>query len=244
MDPRNSLIINKNLNLARLPIPPRGHSFYCNNLRASSVSFQILVAPGIVPRKFGSVADNLAPIDEQTSPEKPNAWRSLPKIPNLFQYVNTGTYYARVKVAGKTIRRSLKTNHPRSNQEAGQTGGLTPILRHSLGIPANPTIPARQIEGGWTKTNLAQNITFTGHDQITQLRPHQRSPLEGVLATDEPVPDQVLGVLVSATKLRRNWEKEDGVSLGSGGKASPSRSPHDQQAAPISDGPDCPPDRR
>jgi integrase len=34
-------------------------------------------------------------------------WRSFPKVPNLLQYVSTGTYYGRVKVNGKLIRRSL-----------------------------------------------------------------------------------------------------------------------------------------
>jgi integrase len=35
-------------------------------------------------------------------------WRSFPKVPNLLQYVSTGTYFARVKVNGKVIRRTLK----------------------------------------------------------------------------------------------------------------------------------------
>ena len=34
-------------------------------------------------------------------------WRSFPKVPNLLQYASTGQYYARVKVNGKLIRRSL-----------------------------------------------------------------------------------------------------------------------------------------
>ncbi len=37
-------------------------------------------------------------------------WRSFPKVPNLLQYVNTGTYFARVKIKGKTIRQSLETD--------------------------------------------------------------------------------------------------------------------------------------
>ena len=37
-------------------------------------------------------------------------WRSFPKVPNLLQYVGSGTYYARVKLRGKTIRRSLDTD--------------------------------------------------------------------------------------------------------------------------------------
>jgi integrase len=56
------------------------------------------------------MAENPAATEEQTPSWRRGAWRSFPKVPNLFQYVNTGTYYARVKVGGKTIRRSLKTN--------------------------------------------------------------------------------------------------------------------------------------
>src|SRR5258708_40358370 len=36
-------------------------------------------------------------------------WRSFPKVPNLLQYVSTGTYYGRVKVDGKLYRGSLET---------------------------------------------------------------------------------------------------------------------------------------
>lgn len=37
-------------------------------------------------------------------------WRSFPKVPNLLQYIGNGNYYARVKVRGKIIRRSLDTD--------------------------------------------------------------------------------------------------------------------------------------
>ncbi|MGA3265969.1 MAG: site-specific integrase [Verrucomicrobiota bacterium] len=37
-------------------------------------------------------------------------WRSFPKVPNLLQYVSTGTFYGRVKVDGKLYRESLETN--------------------------------------------------------------------------------------------------------------------------------------
>ena len=37
-------------------------------------------------------------------------WRSFPKIPNLLQYVTSGTYFARVKIKGKIIRQSLETD--------------------------------------------------------------------------------------------------------------------------------------
>jgi hypothetical protein len=37
-------------------------------------------------------------------------WRSLPKVPNLIQYVSNGNYYGRIKIDGKIIRESLKTD--------------------------------------------------------------------------------------------------------------------------------------
>jgi integrase len=37
-------------------------------------------------------------------------WRSFPKVPNLLQYIATGTYFARCKVKGKPIRASLETD--------------------------------------------------------------------------------------------------------------------------------------
>ena len=58
-------------------------------------------------------------------------------------------------------------NYPRSNQEPGQTDDSTPILSHRLSIPPNPTIPARQIEGGRTKTNRAHTVVFSSYNQIT-----------------------------------------------------------------------------
>ncbi len=58
---------------------------------------------------MATMTENLVPKHEP-APWRRGPWRSFPKVPNLFQYSNTGTYYARVKVAGKTIRRSLKTD--------------------------------------------------------------------------------------------------------------------------------------
>lgn len=40
---------------------------------------------------------------------KDGQWRSFPKVPNLIQYVPNGSYYARIKVGGKVIRRTLGT---------------------------------------------------------------------------------------------------------------------------------------
>jgi integrase len=45
---------------------------------------------------------------ERLSPD--GKWRSFPKVPNLLQYCSTGLYFARLKVNGKLIRRSLKAN--------------------------------------------------------------------------------------------------------------------------------------
>lgn len=54
---------------------------------------------------------NSAPANGETEiSQKRGKWRSFPKVPNLFQYINTGKYYARVKIAGKPIRRSLDTD--------------------------------------------------------------------------------------------------------------------------------------
>ena len=36
--------------------------------------------------------------------------RSFPKVPNLVQYVNTSTYFGRVKIEGKIFRESLATD--------------------------------------------------------------------------------------------------------------------------------------
>jgi integrase len=41
---------------------------------------------------------------------KDGAWRPFPKVLHLPQYVRNGAYYARVKVNGKIIRRSLETD--------------------------------------------------------------------------------------------------------------------------------------
>lgn len=45
--------------------------------------------------------------DANLSPD--GKWRSFPKVPNLVQYVSTGTYFGRVKIDGKVFRESLKT---------------------------------------------------------------------------------------------------------------------------------------
>ena len=46
--------------------------------------------------------------DPRISPD--GKWKSFPKSPNLLQYIRTGMYYARVKIAGKLVRRKLQTD--------------------------------------------------------------------------------------------------------------------------------------
>ena len=55
-------------------------------------------APAITPKKLRH--PNLS---------KDGKWRSFPKVPNLLQYVSTGTFYGRVTVDGKIYRESLGT---------------------------------------------------------------------------------------------------------------------------------------
>ena len=56
---------------------------------------------------------NRAPVPQtrrQSRLSNDGQWRSFPKVPNLLQYVGSGSYYARIKLRGKTIRRSLDTD--------------------------------------------------------------------------------------------------------------------------------------
>jgi len=41
---------------------------------------------------------------------KDGKWQGFTKVPNLLQYVRTGTYFARRKANGKCIRRGLTAN--------------------------------------------------------------------------------------------------------------------------------------
>jgi integrase len=74
--------------------------------------------PRIVPRNFRMVnaeaQETTAGADSNKAGKnnhfsKNGKWKSFPKVPNLLQYVSTGTYFARVKVNGKVIRQSLGT---------------------------------------------------------------------------------------------------------------------------------------
>src|ERR1022692_4857455 len=52
--------------------------------------------------------DAKPPRDGRLSPD--GKWRSFPKVPNSVQYVNTGTYFGRVKIEGKIFRESLQAD--------------------------------------------------------------------------------------------------------------------------------------
>ena len=41
---------------------------------------------------------------------KDGKWRSFSRVPHLLQYINSGTYFGRIKINGKPIRESLETN--------------------------------------------------------------------------------------------------------------------------------------
>jgi hypothetical protein len=54
--------------------------------------------------------------DKQLSPRKREEhlstngkWRSFPKVPHLLQYIISGNYFGKVKINGKTTRKSLQT---------------------------------------------------------------------------------------------------------------------------------------
>ncbi len=52
----------------------------------------------------------MAAATRQANHSRDGEWRSFPKVPNLLQFVSTGTFYRRMKVEGKLYRESLKTN--------------------------------------------------------------------------------------------------------------------------------------
>jgi len=57
------------------------------------------------------------------------------------------------------------------------------------------------MERGGTKSNRSQNPLLTAN-QIPQLCPEQGSIFQGMLADDEPIPQQVIGVLVINNQLQ------------------------------------------
>ena len=71
----------------------------------------VLCIPQNSPMPDQHEAQETAPKGQRQSRlSKDGQWLSFPKVPNLLQYVSSGAYYARVKVNGKLIRRSLDTD--------------------------------------------------------------------------------------------------------------------------------------
>src|SRR2546430_8834590 len=56
----------------------------------------------------GDAGRRKAKRNERLSPD--GKWRSFPKVPHLLQYISTGQFYGRIKVAGKPIRHKLGTD--------------------------------------------------------------------------------------------------------------------------------------
>jgi hypothetical protein len=56
------------------------------------------------------------------------------------------------------------------DEKPRQANDQCSVLGHGIGVPPNPTVPARQVEGGRTKADGTQDVLFAGHDQIAQLR--------------------------------------------------------------------------
>jgi len=76
--------------------------------------------PAIVSRKMlvlmtTSITDTrqdtkTAKSERATNLSPDGKWKSFPKVPNLVQYVSTGTYFGRIKIEGKVFRESLETD--------------------------------------------------------------------------------------------------------------------------------------
>jgi hypothetical protein len=62
-----------------------------------------------------------------TTTSKDGRWRTFYKVPGLMQFIPAGTFYARTKVEGKSVRTSLETEelrqkfcYPRRGVEGGE----------------------------------------------------------------------------------------------------------------------------
>jgi integrase len=106
---------------------------------------------------------------ERLSPD--GKWRSFPKVPNLLQYVSTGTYYARVKVQGKLIRRSLKAN---TFEEAK-------LFLSDFRLKHSEPEPERGTTGKGLKSYLRQ--TNLAHDLSAHTKRYRRYCLKALLRT-------------------------------------------------------------
>src|SRR5271156_2626203 len=63
-----------------------------------------------LPEQAGPVTEAVINRARDTRLSPDGKWQSFPKIPNLVQYVSTGTYFGKVKIGGKPFRESLGTN--------------------------------------------------------------------------------------------------------------------------------------
>ena len=100
------------LSLARLPIPPHRPPIKSMLFTVSTLLFFSL-HPTIAPRIF--FICNPYSDQQQVSRKREEhlsndgKWRSFPKVPHLLQYLTSGNYFGKVKINGKTIRKSLQT---------------------------------------------------------------------------------------------------------------------------------------
>jgi integrase len=98
--------------------------------------------------------------DERLSPD--GKWLSFRKVPNLLQYVSTGLYFARLKVNGKLIRRSLKANtFEEAKLALHDFVGRETKKRHVAGAPVT-FAEAR----GLYETTLANDATMSGQSKV------------------------------------------------------------------------------
>src|SRR5258708_5492028 len=85
-----------------LTTQPPFHSFICNNLKTFE---QLLFDNMILKSDTAHVKRNR----KQTSAAKPGKVWQKTQYANLLRYVPSGTYFARIRVGGKLIRRSLES---------------------------------------------------------------------------------------------------------------------------------------
>jgi hypothetical protein len=71
---------------------------------------------------------------EHLSPD--GKWRSFPKVPNLLQYVSTGAYYARQKVAGKLIHAASRMQRLRKPSTPWVISKTPTRCRNVAGAPS------------------------------------------------------------------------------------------------------------
>jgi integrase len=72
--------------------------------------FLILLLDTAISIMQTDIDDKQATRKREETLSKDGQWRSFPNVPCLLQYVSNGNYYGRVRVDGKLIRESLKTD--------------------------------------------------------------------------------------------------------------------------------------